>query len=107
MASVPASIDVFAAISAPTRRAILSQLAEKEMPVLALAESFEMTLPAVSQHLAILREAGLVKVHKAGRQRIYRLSPEPLKAVSDWVSTYEKFWNEKLAALGEYLEKNP
>ena len=107
MASVPPSVDVFMAIAAPTRRAILSQLAEREMPVLALAESFEMTLPAVSQHLAVLREAGLVKVHKAGRQRIYRLSPEPLKAVSEWVQTYEKFWIGKLAALGEYLEENP
>lgn len=99
--------DVYSAISAPARREILGCLARKEMPVQELAESFAMTLPAVSQHLAVLRDAGLVDVRKAGRQRIYRLKPEPLKAVADWVQTYERFWNDKLAALGEYLEENP
>jgi DNA-binding transcriptional ArsR family regulator len=99
--------DVFSAIAAPARREILGRLALHEMPVLELAESFQMTLPAVSQHLAVLKNAGLVDVRKAGRQRIYRLNPEPLKSVAEWVQTYEKFWTEKLAVLGEYLEKNP
>jgi DNA-binding transcriptional ArsR family regulator len=99
--------DVFSAISAPARREILGLLARQEMPVLELAESFQMSLPAVSQHLAVLKGAGLVNVRKAGRQRIYRLNPEPLKAVSDWVRTYETFWTERLAALGEYMKENP
>ena len=65
-----------------------------------------MTLPAISQHLHVLCEADLVKQRRAGRQRLYQLNPEPLKQVSDWVSDYEQFWQEKLNALGEYLEKN-
>jgi len=101
------STDVFSAVAAPARRAILSRLAEREMPVLELAESFEMTLPAVSQHLSVLRDAGLVDVRKAGRQRIYRINAEPLRAIADWVQSYERFWTDKLAALGEYLEENP
>jgi DNA-binding transcriptional ArsR family regulator len=107
MGSYAATNDVFAAIAAPTRRAILQRLAHREMPVLELAETFDMTLSAVSQHLGILRDAGLVSQTKAGRQRIYRLNPEPLRTVAEWVQAYEPFWNDKLAALGEYLEKNP
>lgn len=100
-----ASTDVFSAIAAPARRAILACLAQREMPVLELAESFEMSLPAVSQHLGVLRGAGLVSVRKAGRQRIYKLNAAPLKAVADWVAPYEEFWGEKLVALGEYLDE--
>jgi DNA-binding transcriptional ArsR family regulator len=99
-------MDVFSAIAAGPRRAILARLAQREMPVLELAESFDMSLPAVSQHLAILRDSGLVSVRKSGRQRFYRIEAEPLKAVAEWIGTYEKFWNDKLAALGEYLEKS-
>jgi DNA-binding transcriptional ArsR family regulator len=99
--------DVFSAISAPARRAILSRLTQREMPVLELAETFQMTLSAVSQHLTVLRGAGLVTMRKAGRQRIYRLNPAPLREVAEWVSTYEKFWTDKFADLREYLEENP
>lgn len=99
--------DVFSAISAPARRAILGRLAEREMPVQELADSFAISLPAVSQHLGVLREAGLVTVRKAGKQRIYKLNAEPLKGVAEWVESYEKFWTGKLAALGDYLKENP
>ena len=98
--------DVLSAISAPARRAILARLSEREMPVLELAETFEMTLSAVSQHLTVLRTAGLVTIRKQGRQRIYKLNPAPIKAVADWAQTYEQFWTGKLASLGEYLEDN-
>jgi len=98
-------MDVFTAISAPARRAILAQLASGEMPVQKLAESFDMSLPGVSQHLAVLRNAGLVNVRKEGKQRFYRLNAEPLKDVASWVQDYEKFWTGKLAALGEYLKE--
>src|SRR5882762_203761 len=100
MLSHGGATDVFSAISAPARRAILSRLSEHEMPVLEIAETFEMTLSAVSQHLTVLKGAGLVTLRKAGRQRIYRLNPEPLRAVAEWVSTYERFWTDKLADLG-------
>ena len=99
--------DVFAAISAPPRREMLARLAMGEMAVQELAGAFPMTLPAVSQHLSVLREAGLVSVRKAGKQRIYSINAEPLKDVAAWVAEYEKFWTHKLAALGDYLKENP
>lgn len=105
MSVQPAASDVFSAISAPARRAILAQLAAGEMPVQKLAESFSMSLPGVSQHLAVLRGAGLVSVRKEGKQRIYRLNAGPLKDVAEWVREYEKFWTDRMAALGEYLKE--
>jgi len=68
-----------------------------------LADSFDMTLSAVSQHLTVLRQAGLVTIRKDGRQRLYRLNPQPLRAVSDWLGFYEPFWTDKLADLGAFL----
>jgi DNA-binding transcriptional ArsR family regulator len=79
-------------------------LRQGEQPVKELAEPFEMSLPAISQHLQVLSEVGLVSQRRAGRQRFYRVNPEPLKQVYDWVAHYEKFWQEKLDALGHYLE---
>jgi DNA-binding transcriptional ArsR family regulator len=102
-----ASADIFQAIADPTRRAILDQLRDGEQSVKQLAEPFDMSMPAISQHLQVLGEAGLVQVRKVGRQRLYRLNPEPLKEVSEWVNPYEQFWQEKLDALGKYLEENP
>jgi DNA-binding transcriptional ArsR family regulator len=82
----------------------LDRLRQGEQPVKELAEPFEMSLPAISQHLQVLSEVGLVSQRRAGRQRFYRVNPEPLKQVYDWVAHYEKFWQEKLDALGHYLE---
>ena len=101
-----ASTDIFAAIADPTRRALLEKLREQEQSVKQLAEPFAMSLPAISQHLRILEKAGLVKQQPLGRQRIYSLNPEPLKQVSDWIANYEQFWQEKLDALGKYLEED-
>lgn len=106
MSRPTASTDIFQAIADPTRRALLDKLREGEQPVKQLAEPFNMTMPAISQHLQILCEAGLVQVRKAGRQRLYRLNSEPLKEVSDWITNYEEFWQEKLDELGKYLEEN-
>lgn len=107
MSRPAASADIFQAIADPTRRALLDRLRNGEQSVKQLAEPFDMSMPAISQHLHILCEAGLVSQRKVGRQRLYRLNPEPLKAVSDWVNPYEQFWQEKLDALGKYLEENP
>lgn len=85
------SADIFQAIADPTRRAILDRLRGGEQSVKRLAEPFEMSLPAISQHLQILCEAGLVSQRRAGRQRFYQLNPQPLKQVSEWVSDYEQF----------------
>ncbi|MBW4614558.1 MAG: metalloregulator ArsR/SmtB family transcription factor [Desmonostoc vinosum HA7617-LM4] len=106
MSRPAASADVFVAIADPTRRALLDLLRTGEQPVKQLAEPFAMSLPAISQHLQILCETGLVQMRKAGRQRLYRLNPEPLKQISDWIAHYEQFWQEKLDALGNYLEEN-
>jgi DNA-binding transcriptional ArsR family regulator len=106
MAELAGQGDVFSAIAAPARRGMLARLAQGDMPVLELAESFDMSVSAVSQHLSVLRSAGLVSTLKAGRQRIYKLNPEPLRAVADWAQSYEQFWNEKLVALGEFLEES-
>jgi len=102
-----ASGDVFHAVADATRRQVLDRLAERELPVMKLAESFEMSLPAVSQHLKVLRQAGLVTERREGRQRVYSLTPGPLKEVADWVDHYQKFWKTRLARLGEHLKRNP
>lgn len=104
MTPLHAHSDVFLAIAHPARRAILDRLRRGEQPVLALAEPFDMTLPAVSQQLRILRDAGLVSERRVGRQRIYRLNPEPLRLVRDWMREYEKFWTTRLNRLGRYLD---
>jgi DNA-binding transcriptional ArsR family regulator len=98
--------DVFQAIANPARRAILDHLRDGEQPVLTLAAPFDMTLPAVSQQLRILRRAGLVRERRLGRQRFYRLNPEPLKDVRDWMRAYEKFWTRKLRKLSDYLDRH-
>lgn len=100
------SADTFHAIADPTRRRLLELLAERERPVNSLSEAFTMTRPAISQHLRILREAGLVAERRVGRERQYRLRAEPLREVSEWVNQYERFWQERLDALGEHLDHN-
>jgi DNA-binding transcriptional ArsR family regulator len=105
MKSKTASHDAFRAIADPTRRAVLDLLAEGERNVSDLVGRFRMTQPAMSQHLRVLRRAGLVTDHRAGRERIYRIRPDQLKSVADWVGQYERFWKGKLRSLGSFLEK--
>ena len=106
MSKTAGNANVFTAIADPTRRAILDLLRQGEQPVKQIAKPFSMSLPAISQHLSVLCEANLVTQRKEGRQRFYRLNPEPLKQVSDWIYRYEQFWQEKLDVLGNYLEDN-
>lgn len=101
-----ADSDAFAAIAHPARRKILDLLAQRERSVTDLAKPFDMSRPAISQHLKILRDVGLVKVTRVGREQRYRLSSEPLEEVYDWVGHYTRFWVEKLDELGKYLEEN-
>jgi DNA-binding transcriptional ArsR family regulator len=100
-----AASDVFQAIADPTRRRILDLLSGGEQPVAALAGQFPVTLSAISQHMRVLREAGLVTVRRVGRERRYRLNAVALREVAAWIRHYERFWGEKLAALGEQLEE--
>jgi DNA-binding transcriptional ArsR family regulator len=98
--------DVFAAIADPTRRALLRRLAtDGEKNVSDLLEPFSISQPALSKHLRVLREAGLVLSRKEGRLRLYAIEARELRQVYDWVSEFEKFWDEKLDRLGTYLEK--
>jgi len=96
---------VFRAIADPTRRQILDRLAAQEESVMALAKDFDMSLPAVSQHLKVLLEAKLVVGHRDGRQIFYRLNPTPLKDVSRWIGSYERFWRTRLHALEMHLRR--
>jgi len=100
-----ASSDVFQAVADPTRRRMLALLAERERPVMDIASHFDMTQPSVSEHLRVLRDAGLVEARKQGRQRVYRLDATPLQGLAEWVRGFEEFWNVKLDRLGRYLRK--
>lgn len=98
--------DVFHAIADPTRRRIIDLLAEGEQPVKDLAASFSVTRPAISQHLRVLRDAGLVAERRTGRERRYSLTAAPLREVDEWVTRYARFWQAKLESLGEYLQRH-
>jgi DNA-binding transcriptional ArsR family regulator len=102
--SSAADATVFHAIADPTRRAILDLLREGERSVSTLLTGFRMSQPALSQHLAVLRRAGLVTNRRDGRRRLYRLRAEPLREVVDWVAVFEEFWSERMDNLGRYLE---
>ena len=95
----------FGALADPTRRAILARLAAGEASVTALAEPFEMSLPAVSKHLKVLERAGLIQRGRAAQWRPCRLAPEPLKEASEWLDDYRRFWDESLDRLADYLDE--
>jgi DNA-binding transcriptional ArsR family regulator len=97
--------DVFVALASPVRRGLLERLSSREQSVRTLARPFQMSQAAVSQHLGVLRRAGLVTVRRAGRFRVYRLNAEPLRQVSVWVQNYERFWIARLKVLGEDLKQ--
>ena len=97
--------DVFHALAHPARRAILVTLKDGERAASELAEPFHMSFAAISQHLRVLEEAELVAVRRAGRQRMYRLDPRPLKDVVSWVDEFAAFFGQRLDVLGEYLDR--
>ncbi len=98
--------DVFDAIASPVRRALLDVLAGGARSVHDLAAPFDMSRPAVSQHLRVLREAGLVTEERVGRERHYRLDAGPLRAVTDWAAHYERFWQRHARQLHDLLEED-
>lgn len=98
--------DVYVAIADPTRRKLIRLLAEvDELPLHELTAQFDMGRTAVSKHLAILKDAGLVLARKEGRETRYRLNAAPLKEIQDWVSFYEGFWKERITKLQLLLEE--
>lgn len=101
----PAAETVFHAIADPTRRELLLLLVEGERTAGELGQPFRMSQPALSQHLRVLREAGLVAQRREGRHQVYALDPAPLREVHDFVAFFERFWDRKLGSLGKYLDR--
>ena len=95
----------FAALADPTRRAILARLATGEATVSALAEPFDMSLPAISKHLKVLERAGLIARGRDAQFRPCRLEPAPLKDVVEWVERYRRLWSERIDRLDAYLQE--
>ena len=98
--------DVFQAIADPTRRQVLELLTEKELPISEITSHFSVSRTAIAKHLRILSEAELVSGRKVGRERRYRLQPEPLNEVKQWLSFYEKFWSNKRLKLKYEAEQD-
>ena len=95
----------FAALSDPTRRAILARLASGETSVTELAEPFDMSLPAVSKHLKVLERAGLILRGREAQWRPCRIEPRALKEVDDWLERYRRFWEQSFDRLDDYLRE--
>lgn len=95
----------FAAISDPTRRAILTRLAEGSATVNELSKPFNMTLPAVSKHLKVLEKAGLIERSREAQWRPCTLRARPLQQAASWIDSYRKFWEQSFDRLDEYLKE--
>jgi DNA-binding transcriptional ArsR family regulator len=98
--------DVFQAIADPTRREIINLIAHKSLNLNSVAEQFDVSRPAISKHIKILMECGLLVINQQGRERYCEAKLEKLNEVSDWVEQYRKFWNVKLDALEVYLHQH-
>jgi DNA-binding transcriptional ArsR family regulator len=96
--------DVFQAIADPTRRDIMGLLSKQTLTLNGVADNFDMSRPAISKHIKILTQCGLVVIEKKGRERFCKAKPEKLKEVADWVEAYSRFWNDKLNTLKNYIE---
>ena len=106
MARAATTTDVFNAIAEPRRRQIIEILAKRgALAVGALVVALGLPQPAVSKHLGVLREVGVVSVGKSGRQRVYRLNPLELKSVHDWAKTFENFWRHQLDRIKQRAEE--
>jgi DNA-binding transcriptional ArsR family regulator len=104
MARAATTSDVFNAIAEPQRRQILVLLRAGERPVTELAQELGMTQPGASKHLRVLREVGLVRDRKAGKQRLYGLDARELRPVHDWTRGFEQFWNQRFDRLDAYVQ---
>lgn len=102
--SIETRRDVFQAISDPTRREIISLIANKSMNLNAVAENFAISRPAISQHVKILTDCGLIIIRQEGRERFCEAKLDKLSEVSDWVDQYKQFWNTKFDALDKFLK---
>jgi len=97
--------DVFQAIADPTRREIINMIAHQSLHLNSVAEKFDISRPAISKHIKILTECGLITIKQEGRHRYCEAKLEKLNEVSGWVQQYRKFWTQKLDALEIYLDE--
>jgi DNA-binding transcriptional ArsR family regulator len=97
-------IATFELLAEPTRRRILDLLRDGERPVGELVDRLSMSQPAVSKHLRVLRDSGLVDVRVDAQRRVYRLSPEPLKEIDAWIEPYRRLWDRRLDRLERHLK---
>lgn len=105
MARIPTTHDPFNAVAEPKRRKILEVLGMRELPVNEIVELLGWTQPMVSKHLGVLKQVGLVRERRVGRQRLYRVNAERLKPIYDWVAPFERYWSESFERLDEILEQ--
>ncbi|RKT84097.1 regulatory protein, arsR family [Saccharopolyspora antimicrobica] len=98
------SKDVFLALASPSRRRLLELLADGPRTAGDLAAQFELSRPAVAEHLQVLRRAELVRDEQVGRQRLYHLEAAPLEQISEWLHPFERFWRDRLRSMAELLE---
>jgi len=101
----PALDDVFLALANPVRRGILARLAQGWATVGELAEPFSISAPAITKHLRILERAGLITRAKRGRQHYLHLVADPIQDAAEWLSFYERFWNQRFESLAEFLSE--
>ena len=104
MARASTTSDVFNAVADGHRREILDSLIAGEKPVGAIVTDLSMSQPQVSKHLRVLSEVGLVRCRADGRRRLYRLEPEYLRPMHEWLTKYEQAWNERLDRMDDYLQ---
>lgn len=95
----------FAVIAEPNRRAILSMLSSSELSVGELMDQLQLPQPSVSKHLKILRESGLVECRVEAQRRVYRVNPEPLLEVDEWLEPFRRFWSKHVDALEQHLDR--
>ena len=105
MARSSTTSDVFNAIAEAHRREILDVLRAGEKPVGAIVDDLSMSQPQVSKHLRVLSEVGLVRCRAEGRQRLYRLEPARLRPLQEWLSKYERAWNDRMDRVEDYLRE--
>jgi DNA-binding transcriptional ArsR family regulator len=104
MARTPTTHDPFNAVAEPKRRQVLAILGTEELSVNEIVERLGWNQPMVSKHLGVLKQVGLVSERRLGRQRLYKVDAEQLKPIFDWVTPFEKIWNERFDRLDQVLE---
>ena len=98
-------MDGFTALADPTRRQIVEILADGDRDASAIAQRFTISKPAISRHLSVLREGGLIEYRKAGQRRIYSIRPDGLNEIDEWLSRYRSLWSDRLDQLERALEE--